>query len=143
MTTASKTVHPTDEELMDIPIDIELPIEEADPDPVPEVPTAPEEEAPEDQEEAKESNGKEPTKAGAQRHVDIRRFRLKRNEDESGISGVGYVAEGVQFSTGACVIKWLTATSCVGIYNSYVEMIHIHGHGGKTVIEWIDEGFES
>jgi L-alanine-DL-glutamate epimerase-like enolase superfamily enzyme len=73
------------------------------------------------------------------RKVEIRRFRLKRVEDESGISGTGYVAEGVQFSDGQCVISWLTATTSTGIYHSVVEMIHIHGHGGKTVVEWIDD----
>jgi hypothetical protein len=69
----------------------------------------------------------------------LRRFKLRRNEDESKVSGVGFVAEGVQFSDGTCMIKWVTATSSIGIYHSAVEMIHIHGHGGKTTIEWIDE----
>ncbi len=71
--------------------------------------------------------------------VEMRRFRLKRKEDETGISGTGYIAEGVQFSDGQCVINWLTATSSMGIYHSVVEMQHIHGHGGKTVVEWIDD----
>lgn len=73
------------------------------------------------------------------RKVEMRRFRLKRMEDESGVSGTGYVAEGVQFSDGQCVISWLTETSSTGIYHSAVEMIHIHGHGGKTQIEWVDD----
>lgn len=72
------------------------------------------------------------------RKVELRRFRLKRLEDESGVSGTGYVAEGVKFSDGQCVITWLTDTRSIGIYHSPVEMMHIHGHGGKTVIEWID-----
>jgi hypothetical protein len=75
------------------------------------------------------------------RKVEMRRFRLKRIEDETGISGTGYIAEGVQFSDGQCVISWLTETSSIGIYRSNVELIHIHGHAGsgKTVIEWIDD----
>ena len=81
--------------------------------------------------------------ATTNRHLDIRRFRLKRIEDETGMSGTGYVAEGIQFSNGTCVIRWLTATSSIGVYHSHPDMIHIHGHGGKTVIEWIDEGFTS
>lgn len=68
----------------------------------------------------------------------LRRFRLKRLEDETGISGIGYVAEGVRFSDGKCVISWLTDTSSIGIYHNIDEMIYIHGHGGKTVIEWED-----
>lgn len=73
------------------------------------------------------------------RKTELRRFRLKRNEDESGVSGTGYVAEGVKFSDGQCVINWLTDTRSIGLYHSPVEMIHIHGHGGKTTIEWVDE----
>lgn len=73
------------------------------------------------------------------RKTELRRFRLRRNEDESGVSGTGYVAEGVKFSDGQCVINWLTDTRSIGLYHSPVEMIHIHGHGGKTIIEWIDE----
>lgn len=69
----------------------------------------------------------------------MRRFVLKRNEDETGISGVGYVAEGIVFKDGTCAIKWLTETSSLNIYKSYIEMIQIHGHGGRTIIEWIDE----
>ena len=77
-----------------------------------------------------------------QRKIEMRRFRLKRNEDESGVSGVGYVAQGVQFSDGTCAMHWLSATSCTAIYHSHVELIHIHGHGGKTEIEWLDPEFE-
>jgi hypothetical protein len=68
----------------------------------------------------------------------LRRFRLIRKEDASGVSGTGIIAEGIQFSDGGCVIKWLTATSSIGLYHSVIEMIHVHGHGGKTVIEWVD-----
>ena len=69
----------------------------------------------------------------------MRRFVVVRREDETGISGTGIVAEGVVFWDGTCVIKWTTDTSSLGIYKSHVEMIHLHGHGGKTFIKWIDE----
>ncbi len=69
----------------------------------------------------------------------LRRFNLVRKEDASGVSGIGIVAEGLQFSDGSCIIKWLTSTSSMGIYHSCVEMIHIHGHEGRTFIRWIDE----
>lgn len=77
-----------------------------------------------------------------QRKTEMRRFRLKRNEDESGVSGVGYVAEGIQFSDGTCAMHWTSVTSCTAIYHSHVELIHIHGHGGKTEIEWVDPEFQ-
>lgn len=77
-----------------------------------------------------------------QRKIELRRFRLKRIEDESGVSGTGYVAEGVQFTDGTCVLHWLSPTTCTAIYHSYVELIHIHGHEGKTTLEWVDVEFQ-
>jgi len=70
-----------------------------------------------------------------------RRFLLKRNEDETGISGVGYVAEGVQFANGWCVLSWLTRFSSIGVYPNVQELIDIHGHNGRTVVEWSDPDF--
>jgi hypothetical protein len=69
----------------------------------------------------------------------MRRFYLKRIEDESGVSGSGRVAEGVEFSDGACALNWLTHTSCTGVYKNIKQLQSIHGHGGKTVVEWKDE----
>ena len=68
----------------------------------------------------------------------MRRFYLKRIEDESGVSGSGRVAEGIEFSDGVCVINWLTHTSCTGIYKNIKQLVLIHGHGGKTIVEWKD-----
>jgi hypothetical protein len=69
---------------------------------------------------------------------DFKRFILYRREDETGISGTGIVAEGVQFSTNKCVIAWLSETPSVEVYDTLEEMLHIHGHNGKTVVKWID-----
>lgn len=69
----------------------------------------------------------------------MKRFWLKRMEDETGISGVGAVAEGVQFSDGTCVLSWLTKIkSIAAIYGSIDIVKQLHGHNGKTTIEWID-----
>ena len=38
----------------------------------------------------------------------MRRFTMRREQDVSGVSGIGNVLEGVLFSTGVCVIHWLT-----------------------------------
>ena len=67
-----------------------------------------------------------------------RRFFLRRKEDESGVSGVGRVALGIQMPSGRVLLEWLTATSSEAFYNSIEECIAIHGHGGKTEVEWID-----
>ncbi len=69
----------------------------------------------------------------------MRRFRLRRLEDETGISGVGVVAEGVIFSNGKCVMCWTTELVSIAIYDNVQTLEAIHGHDGKTVIEFIDE----
>lgn len=69
----------------------------------------------------------------------MRRFYLQRIEDESGVSGEGRVAEGIEFSDG---VNWLTHTSCTGMYRNVKQLLLIHGHGGKTVVDWKDEPAE-
>lgn len=65
-------------------------------------------------------------------------FRLNRVIDETGISGTGYVAEGVQFTNGKVVLQWTTETSSMTFFNSIEDVEKIHGHGGLTQIEWVD-----
>ncbi len=72
----------------------------------------------------------------------LRRFMLNRSEDECHVSGRGLVAEGVQFSCGRCVIVWLSTTPSVDVYDSIKDVEKVHGHGGKTIIEWIDKDNE-
>ena len=67
-----------------------------------------------------------------------RRFILVRDTDESGISGTGVVAEGVEHSNGTCALSWLTISTSNAIYPNVKELERIHGHGGQTRIEWID-----
>jgi hypothetical protein len=73
---------------------------------------------------------------------EFRRFVLQRVEDETGISGTGRVVEGVLFSTGDVAMQWI-----VGEHRSTVvwpasmgmgAVEAIHGHNGRTVIEWVD-----
>jgi hypothetical protein len=63
-------------------------------------------------------------------------FYLVRKEDVTGISGVGKVAQGVQFDSGRCVLEWLTAVASMAVYQSIDDVIAIHGHNGSTVVEW-------
>jgi hypothetical protein len=63
-------------------------------------------------------------------------FYLDRIEDEGGVSGVGRVAEGVEFSNGWCALCWLTKHKSVAFYENIGEVEAIHGHGGKTRIWW-------
>ena len=65
-----------------------------------------------------------------------RTFVLRRVVDESGISGTGDVAEGIEFSNGKCALCWLTRYRSVAVYDSIRELEAIHGHDGKTQVVW-------
>lgn len=69
----------------------------------------------------------------------MRRFQLHRIDDETGTSGTGVVAEGVRFSNGKVALNWLSHYGAVNVYDSMEVTEHVHGHGGKTRIVWIDE----
>ena len=68
----------------------------------------------------------------------FRRFHLVRDEDVSGTSGIGVVAEGTVFSNNKVVLTWTTKYTSVAIYDSLAELEAIHGHEGRTRIEWVD-----
>ena len=68
-----------------------------------------------------------------------RMFNLVRDEDVSGVSGTGIVAEGIQFSTGKCVLAWVTQYRSIAVYDSIQELEAIHGHDGRTRIGWLEE----
>jgi hypothetical protein len=61
-------------------------------------------------------------------------FELRREVDDTGISGTGTVAQGVIFDTGWCALTWLTKHTSCAFYISIDEVIKIHGHDGKTKI---------
>lgn len=61
-------------------------------------------------------------------------FMLIRQEDETGVSGTGVVAVGVEFEHGICVLTWNTPPHSVAIYPSMADIINIHGHNGKTIV---------
>jgi hypothetical protein len=67
----------------------------------------------------------------------VKTFYLLRREDVSGVSGVGRVAEGIQFSDGFCCIRWTVGEyHSVEVWTSLDALIAIHGHGGRTTIEF-------
>lgn len=69
----------------------------------------------------------------------LKQFYLHRFEDATGTSGCGVVAIGVMFPSGLCVLEWTTLVKSIGYYNSIADVEAIHGHNGKTKIEWIDK----
>jgi hypothetical protein len=69
----------------------------------------------------------------------MRRFRLFRDVDVSGVSGTGYVAEGVQFTDGSVAIRWYGQWPSTSVWDSAEAMTAVHGHAGTTRIKWEDE----
>jgi hypothetical protein len=68
----------------------------------------------------------------------MRRFYLDRQEDATGVSGTGKVAEGVVFTNGWVALTWLTQHTSVVFYPSITDVEFVHGHGGKTKIVFLD-----
>lgn len=64
-------------------------------------------------------------------------FYLNRIEDESGISGTGAVAQGVEFDDGTCALRWMTEHRSSAFYESVETLEKIHGHNGKTELVWM------
>ena len=71
----------------------------------------------------------------------IRRFKMYRYDDVTGMSGVGVIAYGVQFTNPEKVaLQWAVEgkPSSVAVWDSIEDVLAIHGHDGRTDIEWID-----
>lgn len=69
----------------------------------------------------------------------IRKFHLNRLIDESGMSGLGKVAEGVILPNGMTIMWWLKPPYSVQQYHSIDDLGWIHGHGEKKTTEIIYE----
>lgn len=68
-----------------------------------------------------------------------RPFRLVRDEDVSGVSGTGIVAEGVEFIDGTVALRWMSEhPTSVVFHDRGIDSVRaIHGHDGRTRIEFI------
>jgi hypothetical protein len=68
-----------------------------------------------------------------------RAFHLVRDVDETGVSGTGVVAEGVEFSDGVVALRWTGRwpTSVVFQERGLESVEAIHGHGGKTRVVFL------
>ena len=74
-----------------------------------------------------------------------RRFVLVRHEDETGVSTEQgaqpgqVVAWGVTFPDGVTVTRWcVSEIRQTAVFASIEDVEAIHGHGGKTQVEWMD-----
>jgi len=73
----------------------------------------------------------------------IRTFTVARQDDETGISGVGVIIEGVEYATGQVVIHWLfpPPRGGIAIFDSLEDFlkVHVHPHpANKTIITFED-----
>ena len=69
----------------------------------------------------------------------MRRFVLARHEDITGLSGVGIVAEGVEWRGGTADLHWVTEHETFVHWPGGVDAIlAVHGHNGASVIRWLD-----
>ncbi len=70
--------------------------------------------------------------------IRMKTFELHRDQDITGISGTGVVAEGVEFSDGTVSIRWLSGEfhSTVHWDQGMTAVKAIHGHGGATRVVW-------
>ncbi len=73
----------------------------------------------------------------------MRRFFLVRDVDETGCSGTGLVAQGLELDSGRAVMEWLVPPCSINIFGSVEELITVHGHSGKSKVQFIDDRQES
>lgn len=71
----------------------------------------------------------------------MRRFHVLRDTDVSGVSGTGFVAEGVVFENGQVALSFRGKLHAVEVLENIETVIAIHGHNGATRIVWLDGPF--
>lgn len=67
----------------------------------------------------------------------MRTFWMIRDEDVTGVSGTGVVAQGVEFDDGTVCLRWTVGEHrSTVLWPSIASVEAIHGHDGKTTIEF-------
>jgi diguanylate cyclase (GGDEF)-like protein len=75
---------------------------------------------------------------------DPRMFVLVRDQDVSGVSGTGIVAEGVAWSDGSASLRWRGTFPSVVFWPGGVPVIMaVHGHGGATRVRYLRSAVEA
>lgn len=70
----------------------------------------------------------------------MRTFKLVRDEDVSGISGTGVVAEGIEYTNGKVSMCWRGDFHTIENADNIHVIEYLHGHQGRTRIVWGVEG---
>lgn len=69
-----------------------------------------------------------------------RLFLLQRHVDVTGVSGVGPVAEGVEWSDGTVSLRWKGDTPSTTFWQAGIPAIEaVHGHGGATEVLYLTD----
>jgi hypothetical protein len=68
-----------------------------------------------------------------------RQFIIHRREDVSGVSGTGFIAEGVQFHDGQVAVSWFGKHHILEVVKDLDTWLEVHGHNGRTTIKWLDQ----
>lgn len=65
----------------------------------------------------------------------MRRFSLLRFEDETGVTGTGVVAKGVEWDDGKVAMRWIVGhfRSTV-LFDNILDVEAIHGHQGRSFV---------
>jgi hypothetical protein len=74
----------------------------------------------------------------------IRTFTVARKNDETGVSGVGVIIEGVEYATGQVVLHWLfpPPRGGIAIFDSLEDFlkVHVHPHPANETIITFEDG---
>lgn len=70
----------------------------------------------------------------------MKNYYMRRDEDVSGNSGCGRVAQVAEFDDGTAVLHWnlganQSGVSSTEVFNSIADLLHVHGHNGRSVLE--------
>lgn len=72
--------------------------------------------------------------------MSVRVGRIVRHEDVHGVSGEGdHIADVFEASDGTTVVRWLGKDGSTNVYQGVKNVTNVHGHGGKTDVEWLWE----
>lgn len=71
----------------------------------------------------------------------MKRFRMQRQTDVTGVSGTGHIADGVVFDDGTVVVRWRTATPGTTAFASLDHAKAVHAHDGKTQFLMLDDDY--
>jgi hypothetical protein len=73
----------------------------------------------------------------------MRVYYLRRDEDISGNSGCGRVAQVAEFDDGTTILHWNLGANQSGVastevFGSVSDLLRVHGHNGRSVLEPIE-----